>query len=138
MLVHLVAAEQFRSQRRLVAGVIGCRAISTEAGRQVEQVPETGLAAHLQFYGLLVSLKRSLNETAEKLSLIARYCRLCGYIPPAGLDSLFRLEAISKPPPYFSPAIRGETETGKGSVDLFPVQRAHAIRVRHGREPGGE
>jgi hypothetical protein len=78
MLVHLVAAEQLRSQRRLVAGVIGCRAISTEASRQVEQVPETGLAAHLQFYGLLVSLKRSLDETAEKLSLIARYCRLRG------------------------------------------------------------
>jgi hypothetical protein len=57
MLVHLVAAEQLRSQRRLVAGVTGCRAISTEASRQVEQVPETGLAAHLHF------VKASLHKT---------------------------------------------------------------------------
>ena len=45
---------------------------------------------------------------------------------------------LKTPSPYYSPAMRGEAETGKGLVDLFPVERAHSIRVRHGREQGGE
>lgn len=30
--------------------------------------------------------------------------------------------------------LRGEAETGKGPVDLFPAERAHMILVRTGRE----
>ena len=47
VLLHLVVAEQFRSQRRLVAAVLLCRAFSVEACHGIQQVPENRLA-HLQ------------------------------------------------------------------------------------------
>ena len=34
------------------------------------------------------------------------------------------------------PPLRGEAETGKGPVDLFPAERAHMLLVCPGREQG--
>jgi hypothetical protein len=48
MLFHLVSAEKFRSQRRLVASVLLCQAVSAAARQQIRQVPENGLVAKLQ------------------------------------------------------------------------------------------
>jgi hypothetical protein len=49
MLLHLVAAEQFRSQRWLAAGALLCQAVFVEARPQMEQGPKNGLTAHLHF-----------------------------------------------------------------------------------------
>src|SRR5512138_1752054 len=64
VLLHLVAAEQFRSQRWLVAAVFLRRAFSVEARHQMRQVPDNRLA-HLQAVSSL-SKRLTLNE-AERL-----------------------------------------------------------------------
>jgi hypothetical protein len=48
MLLHLVAAEQFRSQRRLVHGALCFQVFSLKARQHIGQVPENGLVAQLQ------------------------------------------------------------------------------------------
>jgi len=48
MLLHLVAAEEFRSQRWLVAGVLLAQAVSAETCPQMKQGPANDLAACLQ------------------------------------------------------------------------------------------
>jgi hypothetical protein len=53
MLLHLFIAEQFRTQRRFVAGVHFPRSGPAEARPQVAQVRGDGFAAHLQVRGLL-------------------------------------------------------------------------------------
>ena len=53
MLLHLFIAEQFRTQRRFVAGVHFRRSGPAEARPQVAQVRGDGFAAHLQVRGLL-------------------------------------------------------------------------------------
>jgi hypothetical protein len=54
MLLHLIAAEQFRSQRRLVVSARLCPAASTEPRPQKGQVSKNALAAYLQACGLLL------------------------------------------------------------------------------------
>jgi len=44
--LHLVAAEQLRSQRWFVAGDLLCQAGSAETRLQMEQTPENPVAAH--------------------------------------------------------------------------------------------
>lgn len=48
MLLHLVAAEQLRSQRWLDSGELFWPAVSAEAGPPMEQGPANGPAVHLQ------------------------------------------------------------------------------------------
>jgi hypothetical protein len=48
MLLHLVAAEQFRSQRWFVGGVLLYEASSSKTRNQMEQGPTNGLAVRVQ------------------------------------------------------------------------------------------
>jgi hypothetical protein len=48
VLLHLIGAEKFRSQRWLVAGVLMCQAGSLEKCHKIGQDPVKGFAAHLQ------------------------------------------------------------------------------------------
>jgi len=48
MQVHLIAAEQLRSQRRFIAGVLRRRVISAEVSSQVEPLPGDNFAVRRQ------------------------------------------------------------------------------------------
>jgi hypothetical protein len=48
MLLHLRAAEQFCSQRRLIADVFLCQVVATEVRFQIEHISENSLIAYRQ------------------------------------------------------------------------------------------
>jgi hypothetical protein len=54
MLIHLVAAEQFRSQWRLGSGELLGQAVPANACTPTDQEFANGPAAHLQISGLLL------------------------------------------------------------------------------------
>jgi len=61
MLLHLIAAEQFRPQRRLSDGALLYPAVSAEPRPQMGQVPQDAFAAYLQVRGLLLRSEVSAN-----------------------------------------------------------------------------
>jgi hypothetical protein len=66
MLLHLGAAEQFRSQRRLGEAILPSRTVSAETRPEIQQVPENRLA-RLQV-GLLFRSKLSTNQDETRLA----------------------------------------------------------------------
>jgi hypothetical protein len=77
MLLHLVATEQFRTERCLVTGVLLCQTVSAVSRPQMEHLPENDLAAKLQALNLLISTCREVSfVTCFKISL----CLIHSYV----------------------------------------------------------
>ena len=67
MLLHLLAAEQFWSQRQVVLSALLCPAVSAEPRPQMGQVPKNALDAYIQVWGLLVWSEVSANWIAIRV-----------------------------------------------------------------------
>lgn len=73
MLLHLLAAEQFCSQRRLGISALLYPAVSAEPRPQMGQVTQDALAAYLQVCGLLLRSEVSTNRIAIRVVALLHY-----------------------------------------------------------------
>jgi hypothetical protein len=73
-MLHLNGAEQLRSQRRLVGGVLPCRAVCAQARSQTEQGPANGIAARFHLLQPLDLLNHILSPQLSRARFALPLC----------------------------------------------------------------
>src|SRR5688500_13695010 len=67
VLLHLINAEELRTQRWLAAGVLFCQVVFREAGPQMEQASERDLATYRHVGDLFLGMMRKIDVGMREL-----------------------------------------------------------------------